>query len=120
MPQFTIDGRSKRSLNTSTKATEFLKSGQPAISVDTKKKEQVGDYKNGGREWRPTVSPNPSGCMPDCGMHCWQSNFGHGPGLAQDLARLAMLPGGDEKVSVVEERQSQIRSLLRHSCNFPS
>jgi hypothetical protein len=33
------------------KATEFLKSGQPAISVDTKKKEQVGDYKNGGREW---------------------------------------------------------------------
>ena len=30
------------------KATEFLKSGQPAISVDTKKKEQVGDYKNGG------------------------------------------------------------------------
>jgi DDE family transposase len=35
------------------KATEFLNSGQPAISVDTKKKEQVGEYKNGGREWRP-------------------------------------------------------------------
>ena len=35
------------------KALEFLHSGQPAISVDTKKKEQVGDYKNGGREWRP-------------------------------------------------------------------
>jgi hypothetical protein len=39
------------------KATEFLKSGQPAISVDTKKKEQVGDYKNGGREWRPQGQP---------------------------------------------------------------
>ena len=39
------------------KATEFLKSGQPAISVDTKKKEQVGDYKNGGREWRPKGQP---------------------------------------------------------------
>ena len=39
------------------KATEFLKSAQPAISVDTKKKEQVGDYKNGGREWRPKGQP---------------------------------------------------------------
>jgi transposase len=39
------------------KATEFLQSGQPAISVDTKKKEQVGDYKNGGREWRPKGQP---------------------------------------------------------------
>ena len=35
------------------KVTEFLKRGQPAISVDTEKKEQVGDYKNVGREWRP-------------------------------------------------------------------
>src|ERR1700687_1643991 len=41
------------------KATEFLKNGQPAISVDTKKKEQVGDYKNGGREWRPKSQPEP-------------------------------------------------------------
>jgi len=41
------------------KATEFLKSGQPAISVDTKKKEQVGEYKNGGREWRPKGQPEP-------------------------------------------------------------
>ena len=39
------------------KALEFLHSGQPAISVDTKKKEQVGDYKNGGREWRPKGQP---------------------------------------------------------------
>lgn len=41
------------------KATEFLNSGQPTISVDTKKKEQVGDYKNGGREWRPKGQPEP-------------------------------------------------------------
>jgi len=39
------------------KATEFLKSGWPAISVDAKKKEQVGEYKNGGREWRPKGQP---------------------------------------------------------------
>src|SRR5260370_3822528 len=41
------------------KATEFLKRSQPAISVDTKKKEQIGDYKNGGREWRPKGQPEP-------------------------------------------------------------
>jgi transposase len=31
--------------------------GQPTISVDTKKKELVGDFKNGGREWRPKGKP---------------------------------------------------------------
>ena len=31
--------------------------GQPAISVDTKKKELVGDFKNGGRELRPKGQP---------------------------------------------------------------
>ena len=30
---------------------------QPAISVDTKKKELVGAFKNGGREWRPAGAP---------------------------------------------------------------
>ena len=35
----------------------FQKRGQPAISVDTKKKELVGDFKNGGREWRPQGEP---------------------------------------------------------------
>jgi hypothetical protein len=36
-----------------------LRRGQPAISVDTKKKELVGDFKNGGREWRPRGEPHP-------------------------------------------------------------
>jgi hypothetical protein len=34
-----------------------LADGQPAISVDTKKKELVGDFKNAGRELRPKGSP---------------------------------------------------------------
>jgi hypothetical protein len=34
-----------------------LAAGEPAISVDTKKKELVGDFKNGGREWRPKGRP---------------------------------------------------------------
>ena len=37
----------------------FQASGQPAISVDTKKKELVGDFKNGGRELRPKGDPEP-------------------------------------------------------------
>jgi hypothetical protein len=32
---------------------------QPAISVDTQKKELVGDFKNAGRTWRPTGDPVP-------------------------------------------------------------
>jgi hypothetical protein len=37
--------------------TDFLAAGQPVISVDTKKKELVGDFKNGGREWRLEGEP---------------------------------------------------------------
>jgi hypothetical protein len=37
----------------------FQERGQPVISVDTKKKELVGDFKNGGREWRPAGQPEP-------------------------------------------------------------
>ena len=33
--------------------------GHPVISVDTKKKELVGEFKNGGREWRPKGNPEP-------------------------------------------------------------
>jgi hypothetical protein len=35
----------------------FQRRGSPAISVDTKKKELVGDFKNSGREWRPKGQP---------------------------------------------------------------
>ena len=34
-----------------------LSLGEPVISVDTKKKELVGPFRNGGREWRPAGSP---------------------------------------------------------------
>jgi hypothetical protein len=37
--------------------TAALATGQPAISVDTKKKELVGDFKNAGREWCPKGRP---------------------------------------------------------------
>src|ERR1700692_425135 len=42
-----------------TKVKAFQAAGQPVISVDTKKKELVGDFKNGGRELRPKGQPEP-------------------------------------------------------------
>ena len=38
-------------------AIAFQNDGQPVISVDTKKKELIGDFKNGGQEWQPKGKP---------------------------------------------------------------
>ena len=38
-------------------ADAFLAEGRPVISVDTKKKELVWNFKNGGREWQPKGTP---------------------------------------------------------------
>jgi Rhodopirellula transposase DDE domain len=38
-------------------AEAYLNSGLPVVSVDTKKKELVGEYANGGREWQPKGVP---------------------------------------------------------------
>jgi hypothetical protein len=38
-------------------AAAFIHDGQPAISVDTKKKELIGVYANGGAEWGPAGEP---------------------------------------------------------------
>ncbi|MGI8729822.1 MAG: ISAzo13 family transposase [Solirubrobacteraceae bacterium] len=39
------------------KVTAAVKENRPAISIDTKKKELVGEYKNSGAEWRPKGDP---------------------------------------------------------------
>ena len=39
------------------KATEYQANSQPVISVDTKKKEKVGNYENKGKEYRPKGNP---------------------------------------------------------------
>lgn len=38
-------------------SSEFLTNGDPVISIDTKKKENVGNFKNNGAEYRPVKSP---------------------------------------------------------------
>jgi hypothetical protein len=37
---------------------QFQRRKQPVISVDTKKKELIGNFKNGGREWQPRGKPD--------------------------------------------------------------
>jgi hypothetical protein len=58
----TIEGRAHpdrdaqfRYINRRAKA--FQRQGQPVVSVDTKKKELVGQFRNGGREWQPQGQP---------------------------------------------------------------
>ena len=38
-------------------AVAFLAAGDPVISIDTKKRELVGEFRNGGREWAPVGEP---------------------------------------------------------------
>lgn len=38
-------------------ADDFVADGQPVVSVDTKKKELIGNYANGGRDWQPAGEP---------------------------------------------------------------
>jgi hypothetical protein len=44
------------------KAAEFINRGLPVVSTDTKKKELVGNFKNGGREWQPEGKPVRTNC----------------------------------------------------------
>jgi hypothetical protein len=50
-------GRDAQFAHINAVAAAALAAGEPVISVDTKKKELVGDFKNGGREWRPGGAP---------------------------------------------------------------
>jgi len=38
-------------------ASAYMNQGFPVISVDTKKKELIGQYKNSGKEWKPSGKP---------------------------------------------------------------
>jgi transposase len=58
----TIEGKSHPDRNAQfefikTKVQAALRAGEPVISVDAKKKELVGEFKNAGREWQPAGPP---------------------------------------------------------------
>jgi transposase len=80
---------------------KFLVAGEPAISVDTKKKELVGDFKNGGREWQPKGDPEEVrvhdfkikelGRVAPYGIYDLGENFGWvGVGTDHDTAEFAV------------------------------
>ena len=69
-----------------TTATRALDALEPVISVDTKKKELVGDFKNGGREWRPKGSPKP------VRVHDFKDQ-GHGKAIPSGIFDLASEEG---------------------------
>ncbi len=57
-PSKTVEGKQHPARNAqfehiNAQAKDCLQRGVPFISVDTKKKELVGNFKNGGREWQP-------------------------------------------------------------------
>jgi transposase len=61
-PRKTLEGgehpdRDAQFAHINARVEEQLAAGEPAISVDTKKKELVGPFKNGGREWQPVGQP---------------------------------------------------------------
>jgi len=49
--------RNEQFENINKKTKEFQKNKQPVISVDTKKKENIGNYKNNGKEYQPKLCP---------------------------------------------------------------
>ena len=49
--------RNKQFLHIHETAMTFQEQGDPVISIDTKKKEIIGNYKNGGKEWAPEGKP---------------------------------------------------------------
>ena len=79
----------------------FQRLGQPVISVDTRKKELVGPFRNGGREWHPKGRPWPVNMhdFPDpglgraipCGVYDLTANTGWvSVGIASDTAEFAV------------------------------
>jgi len=51
--------RNEQFMYINNKTEKFIANGYPAISVDTKKKELIGTFKNEGKEYRPMKDPRP-------------------------------------------------------------
>lgn len=51
------DDRDAQFKNINEHAKQFIEAGDPVVSIDAKKKELVGDYKNNGREYRRKGNP---------------------------------------------------------------
>jgi hypothetical protein len=101
----------------------FQRRLQPVISVDTKKKELIGEYKNAGREWRPKGDPqcvqvhdfpNPKlGKAIPYGVYDLASNEGWvSVGIDHDTARFAAASIHRWWQEMGQQRFSQATKLL--------
>lgn len=101
-------------------AKEFAESNDPVISVDCKKKELVGEYKNNGQEWTPTKNPaevnvydfidKTNGKASPYGVYDIQNNRGWvNVGTSSDTAAFA--------VSTIRDWWEQEGSILYPSSN---
>ena len=97
--------------------------GQPVISVDTKKKELVGDFKNAGRQWRPQGEPTlvrvhdflipAQGKAIPYGVYDLTRNAGWvGVGIDHDTATFAVRTIGRWWRRMGQPRYPRARSLL--------
>jgi len=104
-------------------ATAFLKGKRPVVSVDTKKKELVGDFKNGGREWRPRGNPHEVrvhdfmdkdlGKVAPYGVYDLANNVGWvGVGISHDTAEFAVATIARWWRRLGHRRYPKTRSLL--------
>ena len=104
------------------KVQEFQAAGQPAISVDTKKKELVGDFKNGGRELRPKRQPEPVqvhdfigelGKVAPYGVYDIARNEGFvNVGISHDTASFAVASIEQWWIALGKERYPDAKKLL--------
>jgi Rhodopirellula transposase. len=104
-------------------ATAFLKGKRPVISVDTKKKELVGDFKNGGQQWRPKGKPREVrvhdfmikelGKVAPYGVYDLADNVGWvGVGISHDTAEFAVTTIARWWRRLGRRRYPKARSLL--------
>jgi len=101
----------------------FQAAGQPVISVDTKKKELVGEFKNAGRQWRPQGEPTlvrvhdflipTRGKAIPYGVYDLTRNAGWvGVGIDHDTATFAVRTIGRWWRRMGQPRYGRARSLL--------
>jgi len=104
-------------------AMAFLKGRRPVISVDTKKKENVGDFRNGGREWRPKGKPpevrvydfidKELGKVAPYGVYDLAENVGWvGVGISHDTAEFAVATIAKWWRRLGRRRYPKARSIL--------
>jgi hypothetical protein len=104
-------------------AREFMETGQPVVSVDAKKKELVGNFKNNGKEYHPSgmpdevsvydfIDPNLGRATP-YGIYDISANEGFvGVGTSRDTAKFAVETIEKWWLTMGKERYPNAHSLF--------